>query len=279
MLSNKALLISLNISQWIGRKLDKRATGKVEESFATKGAVGNYTKKLLPDAKELEAVKNISGEARKYFYDNSLPWLSDGARIISSKHFFEVNSELRKRKQKFESAVNEFLSAYESLRVDAQLKLGSLFNNADYPPSHYLKDAFQFQVTVLPMPDVKDFRVEILDAEKDEFLARLKEVESAALKDCYRRLKEVVGNAASKLSNPKAVFRDSLIENISEICALLPKLDVNNDADLETTRKEVESIVSGLSAEVCRENQSERQKAASKLADIDSKMSALMKGI
>ena len=106
-LSNKSLLAYVKISAWTGRKLDKRATGTVENSYSTKGKVGNYTKKLLPDAKELDAIQSKAGAIRAFFYEQTSPWMSDGGRILSSKNHLAFSSEYRNKKSEFDKAVKE----------------------------------------------------------------------------------------------------------------------------------------------------------------------------
>lgn len=276
MLSQNGILANLTISQWTGRKLDRKATGQVETSFSTQKQVGNFTKKLLPGAKELNLVKAISGETRKFFYENTLPWMSDGSRILSAKNYLDFTKEIRERKHAFDRAVTEFLSHYNDLRLQAKIKLGDLFNEKEYPSIESLRQSFKFDISFLPIPDVKDFRTEVLEGEKATFIQKMKEVENEAIKECYSRLKEVVERAAEKLNSPDAVFRDSLIQNVADICALLPRLNINEDSKLESTRLEVEKIVASISPDVCRDNATERDKAAKKLNDINDKMGAIM---
>ena len=85
-LSNKALLVYLSISQWTGRRTDQTATASVETAFGTDRKVGNYSKNLLPGAKELELIKSQAHAIRRFYYENTLPWMTDGSRILSSKN-------------------------------------------------------------------------------------------------------------------------------------------------------------------------------------------------
>jgi len=277
-LSTKAVLTSLKISVWTGRKKDKTATGQVEASFSTEKQVGNYTKKLLPQAKELDEVEAVGREARKFLEKNSLPWLSDGSRILSAMSYMETATELRNRKRNFESKVSAFLSNYETLRESSRVKLGSLFNSSDYPTVEALRGKFSFDVSFLPIPEVSDFRVEILDSEKEEFLSSMKRVETDSINYCYEKLREVVEKAAETLRKPDARFQASLLENIVSICGVLPKLNVYEDSTLEATRREVEAIVSGLSVEDLRDKKdtTERENAARKLAEITEKLKGLI---
>lgn len=275
-LATKALLANLHISQWTGRKHDKRATGTVEEEYKSEKAVGNYTKKLLPGAKELDAVNRIAGGLREFFYEQSLPWCADGSRIISSKGYLEFTSEFRKRKTEFDNAVASFLDAYPTLRENARAKLGNLFAEGDYPTVSQLKGSFRCEVAFLPLPDVADFGTEILDSERDSFLTKMREVETNAMRECWTRLHDVVSKAAVRLQEPEAVFRDSLIQNIQDMCALLPKLNVTDNPDLERMRVEVEQLAAGMVPAQLRKSELVRTDAAQKLDAITSKMSVFM---
>lgn len=274
--SSKALLVNLSISQWTGRKLDKKATGTVESTHSTDTKVGNYTKKLLPSAKELEAVQTQASSMRKYFYENTLPWFSDGSRIIASKHYVEFMAEYSKMKQKLDHSVATFIKEYPRLKSVAALKLGDLFQDAEYPTQSELASRFQCEINVMPVPSESDFRTNLLDADKKAFQRKMREVESRAMTECWTRLHDVVKKAAERLSQPDAIFKDALIENILEVCSLLPKLNVNDDAKLEQARVEVERLASGIKPELCRVNETERNETARKLADIQSKMSVFM---
>src|SRR5580704_5442944 len=109
-LAHKALLASLTISQWTGRKLDKTATGTVETTHATEKRVGNYTKKLLPGAKELEEIARIAGAIRQYFYDQTAPWHADGARMIKAQSYMEFCHEFQRMRCEYEAAVSAFIA-------------------------------------------------------------------------------------------------------------------------------------------------------------------------
>jgi hypothetical protein len=276
MLSEKALLANLSISQWTGKKNDKRANSTVETSYMTSGKVGQYSKNLLPDSNELRTIQNIAQSIRSFFYQQTLPWFSDGSRIIASQNYMDFTSEFRSKKKEFDDAVSVFIQRYPALKEEAKAKLGNLYDDADYPDVAALPYAFDCSVSYLPIPEVGDFRVDILDSEKEEFLKRMQDTESKAMQDCWTRLYDIVNKAAEKLRNPDAQFRDSLIENIMEVCSLLPKLNISDDSKLEEMRKEVEQIVANIVPDNIRGNKMIREAASEQLSDIMSKMSAFM---
>jgi hypothetical protein len=277
-LKTNALLVSVNITQWTGRKFDKRATGTVEATHATDQGVGNFTKKLLPGAAELEAIQSAAWALRKFFYENTLPWAADGARIVSSQNYFPFTQEFRKRKAEFDAHVAAFLTEYPRLQDAARRKLGDLFSESEYPEITRLAAKFRCEMAIFPVPDIGDFRVEISDAEKQVFLDSMARVERDALNDCYKRLLDVVSKAAERLKQPDAVFRESLIGNIVELVELLPRLNPIDDPKLEALRAEVQSVVSKVSAESIRASETTRADTAKQLEDIASKMDAFMGG-
>lgn len=276
MLNQKAMLVYLSISQWTGRKLDRRATETVAKTHAASSAAGNYTKKLLPGARELERVNAHAHAMRRFFYEQTLPWFSDGARIISAKNYMEFTREFQKRKSELDAAVSEFLDVYPALQAHAQNALGDLYSPADYPSGVSLARKFTCEIDFMPLPDVGDFRTEISDSEREKFLSRMRDVETRAMRDAWSRLYDVIEKAAEKLKTPDAIFRNSLLDNVTELCSLLPRLNVTDDPQLEAKRLEVESLVAKMSPDVLRDNALERQNAAAKLNEIMNSMGAFM---
>jgi hypothetical protein len=274
MLGNRAMLVAVNISQWTGRKTDKKATSTVEVSHATKGKVGNYTKKLLPGAPELERVSRIASSIRKWVYCQTLPWLADGTRILSNRNYSEFNTEFRKRQMEFEQAVSEFLNSYEGLKTDARGKLGQLFNEGEYLSDSRLRNRFHCEVTYLPLPSSTDFRIEVDPAQKSDLERKIREVETKAIAEVWNRLFEVVTTAKEKLSDPKATFRESLFGNIREVCELLPKLNVTDDPNLESARQKLVTALDQMDPDLCRKDANERQSARDQLNGILNAMGA-----
>lgn len=275
-LSTRALLVTVKNSLWTARKVDQLATTTANTAHKASPMAGKYHKKLLPSAIELENVNTIAGQIRKYFYEQTLPWMADGSRILSSQNYLIFAAEIRKMKASFDAAVADFEKAYPDLQKRAKSELGELYDETEYPLPEEIKERFGIEVTYFPLPDVKDFRTEVSDFEKKEFVKKMRVVESQAMRECWQKLHDVVHIAADKLSQPGAIFRDSLIENITEITKLLPRLNITEDKELERARKEVEKLVSSLSADTLRQNQNERDKAAKSLSDIEAKMGAFM---
>ncbi len=279
MLNQKALIVYVSVSEWGARKKSKDANATVQKTHATKSNATNTTKRLLPDAPELQKVNRLAGSIRDWFRDSTLPWFRDGARLLKAQAFMEFSNEFRKRKAEFESAVNDLVAVYPQRQAEAQAALGSLYNSGDYPTAEDLLFSFACAVDFMPIPEA-DFRIELGAAEKRALVeateARIKASVGEAMQDAWKRLYDVVKTAADRLAAPGARFQDSLLQNVLEMTALLPKLNVTDDPELETARAEIEKTVARMSPDVLRDNATERQDAASKLSEIMNSMGAFM---
>jgi hypothetical protein len=240
-LSSKAMLVKVSISQWQGKRFDKKATRIAEGAFQTTGA-GEFQKALVAqDA--IKKVGKIANEIRSYHYENTLPWDRDGWQILPAKHFQTYSKEMRSLKAKFETVVTEFSTAYPALIEEAKIRLNGIFRSEDYPVD--IESKFSVRTDIEPIPIAGDFRVDLHDSELSRIRQDIQSKTEAALdnshRDLYKRLATAVSAMATKLKDPKGIFRDTLVENLVGLVNLIPQLDIQDDPELDRIRREVEA--------------------------------------
>lgn len=277
-LNDRALLVQLNVSQWTARKYDKRASTQVTTAHGAASAAGRFNKSLLPMNDKLENIHRKTTLIRTKYYDNTLPWGLDGTMMLPTTNYLAFMSDFRKEKGEWELLVQEFLGEYDRMKLDAQRVLGSLYDPVDYPNTLELRRKFNMDMAVFPVPSA-DFRVAIGSEEltriQQDVERRVKEAEQAALKDVWNRLYERVKHMAEKLADPKAIFRDSMVENAREICAMLPRLNFSDDPNLEAMRQQVEASLL-KHPEALRNDPDLRRDTAAEAKAIMDKMGAFM---
>jgi hypothetical protein len=243
-LSDRALLVQLSVSQWTARKYDKRATRQVAETFHNFVDQGRYNKALLPMNSLLDNVHKKTTHVREKFYKNTLPWGIEGTMMLPSANYLSFMNDFRKEKGEWEYLVNEFVDNYDALKLDAERVLGELYDPADYPSVKTVREKFKMDMAVFPVPTA-DFRVSIGSDEltriQQDVERRVAEAQATAMTEVWQRLYDRVKHMAEKLADPKAIFRDSMVENAREICALLPRLNFTDDPNLESMRQAVEA--------------------------------------
>jgi hypothetical protein len=278
-LTDRAVLAQLNISQWTARKYDRKATQDVAVNFNTTTSAGRYNKSLLPMNDYLDRVHKKTTLIRTMFYQNTSPWGIEGTYMLSAKNYLPFTSIFRKEKSEWLHLVNDFKQNYLELKDNAQRFLGGLYNETDYPSLDAIDKKFSIDLAIFPVPS-NDFRVAVGDEELDEIRKdverRVMDAQAHAMNDLWDRLYKQVGHMVEKLSDPKAIFRDSMVENARELCALLPRLNFTDDPNLETMRQQVEATISGHHPDALRNDPDLRRDTAAEAKAIMEKMKSFM---
>jgi hypothetical protein len=284
MIQNSSMLVDLNISMWTGRKQDKQVSEEIDAAKSTKTKAGNYHKKLLAGTARLDDLHKLVTGIRIWHYTQTLPWSDGGSRLLPMKNFFDYKATLSDYETQFTDAVDVFIKEYPTLVSAAAFQLGDLFNADEYPDAEKLRDKFRFRYVFLPVPDMGDFRVDVNEAHlaelKTQYESFYQNKLSEAMQDAWDRLHECLSKMSEKLADAQTprvtkegevrtqIFRDSLITNAVELCDLLTKLNVTNDAKLEHARKQLEVTMMGVTPKDLREDDDMRLDVKSKVDQI-----------
>ena len=276
-LSEKAMLVRLTISQWSARKFDKKVSDKVARDYGASADAGRYSKVLIAE-EAIQAIAKAANEARTYHYENTLPWRDDGARILPAAQFERYSKSLREFRIKFDRAVSDFVPRYSDYVEAAKSRLNGMFEAADYPPAHELADRYSFETTIDPIPDAPDFRV-ALQAEDAAAIqasieARNRVALDTAMRDVWTRLHDTVSRLAERLTDPDAVFRDSLLENLTGLCKVLPALNLTSDPELTRLSDEVQAKLCRFAPDTLRGHKPTRARVAEDASAILDAMKA-----
>lgn len=271
MLHERAMLVKLNISQWTGRKKDKRITQETNSFYGADPSSGYYSKSLI--AKEaVRSIQQAVNLTRKFHYENTLPWGDNGERLLPAKNYFDYTQSMREFNTAFDSEVKRFLDVYPSLIMDAEYKLNKMFNRSDYPDAFQIRKRFNFTTEITPVPSGTDFRVDLaqdeVDAIRQQIEVQSRKAQTEAMNDLWNRLYDVVQKMATKLDEEDSIFRDSLVDNIKNLTALLPKLNVADDTALERMRKEVEQKLCRVTPIELRKHPKTKQTVANEASAI-----------
>ena len=278
-LNDRALLVSLSISQWMARKYDKKATKEVADINRASTSAGRYNKSLLPLNDLLANVHQKTGLIREKFAKNTLPWGIDGTRILPSANYLTFMQDFRKEKGEWQYLVQNFIDNYDTLVDEAKRWLGDLYDEKDYPARDKIVEKFNMDMAILPVP-TNDFRVELSSDElsrlQEEMEGRMATVQQEAMMDAWGRLYKHVQHIAEKLADPKGIFRDSMVENAQETCDLLTRLNIADDPNLEAMRREVEAKLISHHPDSLRNDPDLRQDTAEEARKIMDLMGSFM---
>lgn len=282
-LSTRAMIVSCYMSAWTARKYDKKASKEVSDAHNASENVGRYNKNLLPlDSPTYKAVQQAINACRTLHYEQTLPWNDDGSRILPATNYLEYTQRMRQAFAQIDSALTDFLNDYPTLKANAQRLLNGLYNEDDYPTVAELRAKFSHDIRIMPLPDAADFRVALGDEDVSEIKSAIERDVNAsvqgAMANLYERLHVAVGRMVERLSTTDAVFRDSLVLNIRELCDILPRLNMTNDANLEALRERIETDLATFEPDELRESKALRAEIARKAQAIQNDLAAFMGG-
>ena len=263
-LSKRAVLVSLEISHWSARCVDKKVSDEVLLNNSAESDSGSFSKRLI--AKDyLSEITKVNNEARKYFKKNTMAWETGKRRLLPSKKITEFTEKMRELKEQHEDVCKVFVDNYETYMTEAQTFLNGLFNPADYPSKDEVekKFGFEYEFTNIDSPD--DFRCAVSEDVKEEIQQKMQdkvtEKLTMSINRLYQKIHSLLKKFEEKLSDEDAVFRNSLIDNIEDLVAMLPDMNIMEDAKLKELTDKIANEICRFDADQLRKDKAARREA------------------
>ena len=280
-LSERTMLVQFSKSSWAGRKQDKAVGHEVTSSKKADADVVSVWKRLAPP----EALKPITAAGNKiygYFKSHTLPY-TVGVGILAAEDFFTFSEGLRKvaREAGYDKKVDELLTKYDEIVADAPRRMGEMYNPAEIPTREALRAKFSWSINFLPFPDLSTPTAfeKIVGGSVDDANKAIAEGVEAKMKEAmsglWDRLYGAVKHMADTLGNEKGRIHETLISNMKELCDVLTKLNIADDANLAALTSIVRKGLAESSADELRDNKYQRKATALVANTIADKIEAL----
>lgn len=262
-ISSSAMLCELSISQWTGRKKDRRASDDVTRDNNAAVGVASVNKKLLGDCAELDAVQKLTGNIRNMHYSMTMPWSDTGMRLVPTAQYFKYHQQMTALQAEWERLVQTFLDAYDWEISQAQAKLGDLFDRDEYPTVSALTNKFAFRLSYIPLPDAGDFRIDIGNEAMEQVRSHYQDYYSRqlanAMNDVWQRTHKALSAMSERLdyadNETKKVFRNTLVDNVVEIIDLLDVCNVTGDSQMSALKTKLDNAMRGVTPEALRDDE------------------------
>lgn len=277
-MSKKAMFAGLKLRAWTARKYDRKISEEVAEIHNAHPSAGRYNKRLIAHP-AYERIISALGDARSFHYKNTLASHLEGWRVLTTSNFEAYSAGIRKRKQKVSMLVSDLVEAWPEVMAEARTRLKGMFDEANYPSPKSLNEKFGIEVSIIPLPDAKAFCPGLEGEAAEEAVENVKEqaekAVEAAMLDLWEKLYSPVSKMVERLSDPNAIFRDSLVENLREMVEILPRLNFTGDGRFDELVQKARSL-SVHEPQDLRDNRALRADVAAKAAEIAAQMAAFM---
>lgn len=285
--SSKAVLVVFGLSGIPEpKRQDKKVRGEVAKRYRAEENSVLFHKFLWnPEAPTYVSLKQWATRVREWNYFHTTAYAHDGARFLKTTEVLEYLDQMRKFENEGKVLFNEFLHDYSrkgGLKDQAKKALNGLYDESIYPSEKKLRSRFNFEVTMLPVPDAGHVMLDLATAEVTKAVRAstekaMKEATALALKDAWTRLHEVTQNMAAALSDPDRRFHDTLVGNVKELCDVLPALNITDDPELEQMGQDVKKALTKFGPQALRDDEDKRAATAKKARELAEKMAAYMR--
>jgi len=269
---------------WMGvrKTLTTEQKSQAAESFGAQGEYLSARKKLLDTSHPAyKAVTAVRGKVKAYWKGCTLPFPEPGVRLIKQAKVASLNDSMLDFRSELDTSVIRLDEHYESLRLAAQRKLGSLYCASDYPVSLRGLFALDWEFPSVEPPDyLMELNPAIYDQEKARVASRFDEAVQLAEQAFVNEFAKLVAHLTERLSggasSEKKIFRDSAISNLIGFFERFKELNVRSNQDLDQLVEQAQRIVGGVEPQELRDNDGLRQQVATQLSGVQSVIDGMM---
>lgn len=270
-----ALFAGLTLRAWTARKYDKAISIEVAEMHNAPATAGRYNKRLMERSGTYARILEVLGGARSFHYKNTLASHLDGWRVLTGANFEKYSDGIRQRKGALQALVEQLVSEWPELIEAERRRLNGMFQEEDYPPTDTLRDRFGIEMSLIPLPNAEWFLTSMPDEIRRSVREQAERAREAAVRDLWDKLYQPISRMVERLSQPEAVFRDSLVENLREMLEVLPRLNFAGDRRFESVLERARSL-SFHEPQALRQDAALRADVAARAAEIADQMAAFM---
>ncbi len=274
---NFGTLVTLQTARWHAKAKDRQAAKDAAIASGADEAAFEASKHLLVGADEkLKRIHKAIDTARTRHYAMTLPWSTVGAdttgvgkrtgsRLLPNTLFMEYTTVMAKCKADMDKAVGDFVPAYPTLIQIAQKRLGTRFDQSEYPNASSIGERFALSFDFSPVPLGGDFQG-LADAQVERLADVLNSKTNLmlenAMQDAWTRLYEIVTHAAEKLADPDMMFHYTMVDKLRDAADLLKHLNITKDQRIEDVRAHVAKHLTMHEVKEIRKDDSLRQHLA-----------------
>ena len=184
-------------------------------------------------------------------------------------------------REELQSAASQLTGEYEHMKSEAQRRLGSLFNQHDYPFT--LENLFDMEVsypTIEPPAYLVSLHPDVYQAEQARVRERFESAVELAEQAFAGELQKLVSHLAERLTGlhdgqPK-VFRDTAVENLREFFNRFRQLNIRSNPELDELVNQAQQVVSGIEPQQLRDSVRLRQMVARDFEQIQASVGELL---
>ena len=239
--------------------------------------------KLILDLKHpaYRAVAAVRSEASGYWRTITLPVPEAGIRLLPQNSLGLFATTMQAYRERLQETARELSSQYDTMKSEAERRLGTLFNASDYPQT--LDGLFDLEVsypTIEPPAYLVSLHPEVYQQEQARVRERFESAVELAEQAFATELQRLTAHLAERLTGlhdgqPK-VFRDSAVENLREFFERFRRLNIRSSPELDILVEEAQQVITGIEPQQLRDSVRLRQMVARDFEQIQASVGEML---
>ena len=239
--------------------------------------------KLILDTKNpaYRAVAAVRSEASGYWRTVTLPFPEAGIRLLPQNSLGMFASTMQTCRERLQEAARELAAQYDQIKSEAERRLGTLFNPADYPST--LDGLFDMEWSVVPIEPPQylvALNPEVFQQEQARVRERFESAVELAEQAFATELQRLSAHLAERLTGlhdgqPK-VFRDSAVENLREFFERFRRLNIRSSPELDMLVEQAQQTINGVEPQTLRDSNRLRAMVARDFEQIQASVGDLL---
>ena len=276
-LARKTVFIKLHL----GLLGNSRKVSSSQVEVDADKALIRVSKNLL-DSPELQAIRSLDGDIRRYLYDTCLPF-DVGIHLLPLGLIEAVDERLREFQAQRDELVEAFLQAYPRLCQEAAVRLRTLHNPTDYPPVDEVRACFTlgWQYISYGVPEqLGEISARIFETEREKAAEAMSQACDEIQQVMRASLLEMVNHLRDRLADqpdgkPQRL-RESTVQKLREFLATFNLRNVVDDHELRRQVEKARGLLEGVSTDELRNMPLVRASVREGMASIAAQMDVLV---
>lgn len=279
-IQSRVLIVKPSVSMVGKSKTDKKLTDEVKHQHDLGKEAGQWVTKLWPPS-FITPFTKMCGDAinAENSFHKRHTVISQFGYLLPTSRFEEYRAFFDRFESRFNALADDFALRYDEVLEKARTIHNGEFREENYPLASEIRSKFSFTLFTAPVPRTTDLAVSYLD---DVRIAQIRaDIErnvnraaTQASEQVMARVLDCVHRIASKLSDPDAIFRDTLIGNLRDILVIAPELNIANNPRITELIANCQTHLI-RDAESLRQNKFTRQTTAAAARNIADSFGAM----
>jgi hypothetical protein len=282
-LRRTAAAVRVSLHWWgVHRSLSTQQKEEVSAGYAADARFLTAGKKIIDTRHEaVRKLSSIKTRLGNYWRGLTLPFTEAGIRLIPQSDIEPFVHTMEGFRDELVNAEADLNAVYHDIKLDAQRRLGRLYDPSDYPSEVRQMFTVEWDFPSVEPPNyLMRIAPQVYEQERARVAARFDEAvrlaEQAFASEFAKLLSHLTERLSESENGERRIFRDSAVTNLGEFFERFRRLNVRSNPELDALVDQAQQLVRGVVPQDLREDNSLRRQVGDEMAKVQERVEGLI---